>query len=167
MRKTLMIAATAFLIAANAQAQDSSVEFIAKQEAGEHLASRIVGTTVMNPGGETLGGVNDLIVDGSGQVKGVVIGIGGFLGIAQKNVAVAYDSLTSKTESDGKTVMILEATKETLQKAPDFLTADDKPLSVTKRLQEQATEIGERAKKAYEKAKDTMLEGEKGGGEAQ
>lgn len=164
MRMVVLIATLAFLLTASAHAQEGAVEFIAKQGESEDLASRLIGVTVKNPSGDTLGGVNDLLLDATGQVTGVVIGIGGFLGIAEKNVAVPYDSLTRKTESDDKVVLILNTTKEALQQAPDFLTADNKPLSITKRLREQAGELGERAKRAYEKAKETMMEGGKEGG---
>ncbi len=57
-------------------------------------ASRLIGQKVENPDGENIGEVSDLIIDPkTGQVQQVVVGVGGFLGIGQKDVALAWDQL--------------------------------------------------------------------------
>ena len=61
--------------------------------AGDWLASTLIGRTVTNAQGETLGDINDLIVDEQGTVVAVVIGVGGFLGMGEKDVGVRYSAL--------------------------------------------------------------------------
>jgi sporulation protein YlmC with PRC-barrel domain len=61
---------------------------------GEQLmASKLIGTTVISSNNESIGDVNDVIMDRQGKAIAVVIGVGGFLGIGEKDVAVAFDKL--------------------------------------------------------------------------
>jgi hypothetical protein len=61
--------------------------FVTAQGEGQWLASWFIGQTVTNHAGETIGGVNDLLFDKSGRISSAVIGVGGFLGMGEKNVA--------------------------------------------------------------------------------
>jgi sporulation protein YlmC with PRC-barrel domain len=54
---------------------------------GEWRASKVVGLNVYNSKDENVGSINDLLTDKSGAIKTVVIGVGGFLGMGEKNVA--------------------------------------------------------------------------------
>lgn len=56
-------------------------------------SSRIVGATVYNDSNQSIGTVDDLIVDKDGKVSTAVIAVGGFLGIGSKLVGVPYDQL--------------------------------------------------------------------------
>ena len=57
------------------------------------MASKLIGTTVVSTNNESIGDVNDVILDRNGQVMAVVVGVGGFLGIGEKDVAVPFASL--------------------------------------------------------------------------
>jgi len=57
------------------------------------MASKLIGTTVVSTNNESIGDVNDVILGRDGQVMAVVVGVGGFLGIGEKNVAVSFQSL--------------------------------------------------------------------------
>lgn len=60
-------------------------------------ASRVLRQNVYNPNGDMVGSIDDLIIDPhSGQIQQVVIGVGGFLGIGEKRVAVPFNELTLK-----------------------------------------------------------------------
>jgi hypothetical protein len=96
--------------------------FLNTQNEGQWLASNLIGTTVQNPAGESLGDINDVVIAGEGPVQAVVIGVGGFLGIGEKNVAVAFDRIQRTTDQDGKSLFVLNATKEELEQAPPFMT---------------------------------------------
>jgi sporulation protein YlmC with PRC-barrel domain len=61
---------------------------------GEWRASKLAGVTVYNDANEKIGDINDVILDRSGKVANVVLGVGGFLGLGEHNVAVAFDKLT-------------------------------------------------------------------------
>jgi sporulation protein YlmC with PRC-barrel domain len=60
---------------------------------GNWRASKLVGLNVYNDSNESLGSINDLLADKSGNIKGVVIGVGGFLGVGEHLVAVPIDKV--------------------------------------------------------------------------
>lgn len=93
---------------------------IAQFRPGDHLTSKIVGANVYAKSGEKIGDVNDLIVDASGKVTGVVVGVGGFLGVGEKSVALPYADVSMGTDDKGKPRLTVDVSKEALQKAPAF-----------------------------------------------
>ena len=66
-----------------------------------------------------VGDVNDLLVDKDGKVSAVIIGVGGFLGAGEKNVAVPFNAL-KLTDKNGKRYLVMDTTKEALEKAPGY-----------------------------------------------
>ena len=60
---------------------------------GSWRTSKLVGLNVYNDSNESLGSINDLLTDKSGDIKGVVIGVGGFLGVGEHLVAVPFDKV--------------------------------------------------------------------------
>ena len=60
---------------------------------GKWRASKLMGLDVYNDANEKLGDVNELIVDKDGKVSAVVIGVGGFLGMGEHDIAVTMDKL--------------------------------------------------------------------------
>ncbi len=60
---------------------------------GDWRTSKIVGLNVYNNNNESIGSINDLLTDRSGNIKAVVIGVGGFLGVGEHLVAVAFDQV--------------------------------------------------------------------------
>src|SRR3954449_2139987 len=60
---------------------------------GTWRASKLVGLNVYNDNNESLGSINDLLTDKSGNIKAVVIGVGGFLGVGEHLVAVPMDKI--------------------------------------------------------------------------
>jgi sporulation protein YlmC with PRC-barrel domain len=71
---------------APATASDSSFQ-------GNWRVSKVVGLSVYNDNNESLGSINDLLMDKSGNVKAVVLGVGGFLGVGEHLVAVPLDKI--------------------------------------------------------------------------
>src|SRR5207249_8364312 len=55
--------------------------------------SKLTGITVRGPNEEKIGAISEVLVDHSGNAQAVVIGVGGFLGIGQKDVAVPFNTL--------------------------------------------------------------------------
>ncbi|WP_457093928.1 PRC-barrel domain-containing protein [Microvirga sp. P5_D2] len=68
-------------------------QFMTQMKADQVLASDLIGTRVVSTNNESIGDINDVIVDRNGQVMAAVVGVGGFLGIGEKNVAVPFNSL--------------------------------------------------------------------------
>jgi sporulation protein YlmC with PRC-barrel domain len=72
--------------------------FITRQAPGTLRAPKLVGVTVYDSANKSVGKIDDLLLDHDGTVKAVVIGMGGFLGMGRKDVAVPYSEIQWKTE---------------------------------------------------------------------
>jgi sporulation protein YlmC with PRC-barrel domain len=90
------------------------------QAASEFRASKLIGMAVYNTKDERIGDVNDLIVSDSGSVTHAVIGVGGFLGMGEKRVAVNMKSLKVNRDKDGNVRVWLDSTTDQLKAAPDY-----------------------------------------------
>src|SRR4051812_2072403 len=60
---------------------------------GNWRTSKVVGLNVYNEQNENVGSINDLLMDKSGNVKAVVLSVGGFLGMGSRYVAIAFDKI--------------------------------------------------------------------------
>ncbi|MCZ4366955.1 PRC-barrel domain-containing protein [Sulfitobacter dubius] len=98
---------------------------ITMQSENTILADDLIGSNVYSDAGEKIGDVDDLIVNLDGTVEGVVIGVGGFLGMGEKWVAVKMDSLSTMTDESGTLRLVSSATKTDLEAAEAFKTAQD------------------------------------------
>jgi len=98
---------------------------ITMQSENTILADDLIGSNVYSDAGEKIGDVDDLIVNLDGSVEGVVIGVGGFLGLGEKWVAVKMDSLSTMTDESGTLRLVSSATKADLEAAEAFKTAQD------------------------------------------
>jgi len=65
---------------------------------GDWRASKVVGLSVYNDNNEKLGSINDLVMDKSGNIKAVVLGVGGFLGMGEHLVAVPLEKVKFSNE---------------------------------------------------------------------
>jgi sporulation protein YlmC with PRC-barrel domain len=74
---------------------------------------------VYDPGDAKIGEVNDVLVDHDGKINAIIVGVGGFLGLGQKDVAVPYEAVHFKTK-DNKWFAHINATKDALMAAPGF-----------------------------------------------
>jgi sporulation protein YlmC with PRC-barrel domain len=89
------------LIAAPAMAQTPSSAANAQtaSAAGLWQASKVVGLNVYNGQNEKIGSIQQLMLDKNGTVASVVIGVGGFLGMGERDVAVKFSDLKWSNES--------------------------------------------------------------------
>jgi sporulation protein YlmC with PRC-barrel domain len=71
---------------APAAASDSSFQ-------GNWRTSKVVGLNVYNDNNESIGSINDLLTDKNGNIKAVVVGVGGFLGVGTHLVAIPFDKI--------------------------------------------------------------------------
>jgi sporulation protein YlmC with PRC-barrel domain len=98
----------------------------------DNLASRIMGAGVYSSeadDAEHIGDINDLVVNDNGEVAAVIIGVGGFLGMGEKLVAVDYSELQWVIAADNTERFVLPTTREDLEAAPAFETRDDDPMA--------------------------------------
>lgn len=85
-------------------------------DAGQAAAGAVDPTA----GREAIGDISDFVLDNSGQVKAVIIGVGGFLGIGEKAVAVDFAQLRWVADPNGEQVLMMDTTREALEAAPEF-----------------------------------------------
>jgi sporulation protein YlmC with PRC-barrel domain len=102
MRKTQFAAglATAALIASTALAQTSaptqpagSGQVMTQMPPGLMRGSQLMGIDVYGADNQKIGDIDEVLVDRQGKIHGLVVGVGGFLGIAQKDVAIPFDQV--------------------------------------------------------------------------
>jgi sporulation protein YlmC with PRC-barrel domain len=86
--------------------------------------NKMIGQSVTNMAGEKIGDIDSVLLDQGGAAIGVVIGVGGFLGMGEREVAVGWQDL--QIMDNGRTVK-LDATKDQLKNAPEYkFTSNDR-----------------------------------------
>ena len=100
-------------------------KFIQAQGADQFAFSKFKGTNVLGPDNAKVGDVSDLLFEKNGKVVGLIVGVGGFLGIGEKNVAIdmsAFQMVPTDTGSSDPNNVKLKVswTKDQLKNAPDF-----------------------------------------------
>ena len=75
--------------------------------------------SIYDPKDNKVGDVNDLLVDKDGRIGAAIVGVGGFLGAGEKNVAVPFNAL-KLTEKNGKRYLVMDTTKEALNNASGY-----------------------------------------------
>ena len=138
---TILVAAT--LLATPALAQTTTApqpnapaaanQTMTKPATGQWRASKLIGVDVYNQQNEKLGEINELILTSNGQIAGAVIGVGGFLGMGERDVMVPLNQLrfsnegtsTTGSASDGDRKWypdraMLNASKDQLKQMPEF-----------------------------------------------
>jgi hypothetical protein len=95
-------------------------KFVSAQSSDEWLGSTLIGMRVRGAADENIGSISNLLVDKDGKVKAAILGVGGFLGIGQKNIAVSFDSLKLQRTVEGTEEARLALSKSELESAPDF-----------------------------------------------
>jgi sporulation protein YlmC with PRC-barrel domain len=113
----------------------SDAKFLTAQSADQWVFSKFKGTDVLGPDNAQVGDVNDLLFDKNGKIIGMIVGVGGFLGIGEKSVAIDMSAFQVVPASTGSTSSAAGAvsetdptnvklkvswTKDQLKNAPDF-----------------------------------------------
>ncbi|QHQ37304.1 hypothetical protein GO499_05845 [Algicella marina] len=68
----------------------------------------------------SIGDVNDIVLTQDGRVAAVIVGVGGFLGIGEKDVAVSMDKLEWRVNENQERQLVASVTREQLEAAPEF-----------------------------------------------
>ena len=105
-------------------------EILTQEAANQVRADSLVGRDVVNTRGEDLGKVEDILLDDSGQVAGLIVSTGGVLGIGAKSVGVAWYDVGNSMHSDS---INLPLSKAQLEQAPAFVKS--KPASLTSTME--------------------------------
>ena len=134
MEKLLATAALVALMALPVLAQDAPAPAVEKApaeksavlDASDVSAKALLTESVKNAANETIGDINDVLISGDGKVSAVIVGVGGFLGMGEKNVALPYDQLVFAKDVGDNLVVTTSATKESLETAPEYIKPEDR-----------------------------------------
>ncbi|TFF23092.1 hypothetical protein E3C22_11670 [Jiella endophytica] len=100
-----------------------STEYPSTVGSDQYLSENLIGANVYSGPGEDaddIGGINDLVLASSGKVEAAVVGVGGFLGIGEKEVALPLDQLQMSRDENDEPRITAALDKEALEKAPEF-----------------------------------------------
>ena len=99
--------------------------YVTAQDADQLLAKDLIGLDVKNEEDKdkTVGKISDVILDRDGSISGIVVGVGGFLGLGEKDVGMPWDRIQS-VDSDDKVVRV-DVSKDELKDAPEYKKAKD------------------------------------------
>lgn len=111
--------------ASDSQAQTAGVS-VTKTEVrqvatGWSAKKQILGKDVYNDTGDKIGEISDLIVAPNKSVSYAIVGVGGFLGLGERDVAVPV----SKFQQQMGKIVLKGATKDALKAAPEFKYAKE------------------------------------------
>jgi len=98
----------------------SGAKFVSSQQTNQWLSSKFIGIDVVGTDDKKIGDVSDVLFDQQGKVEAYVVGVGGFLGIGAKDVALAPSAFQPVKDNNNNERLKLSMTKEELEKAPAF-----------------------------------------------
>ncbi len=81
--------------------QGSAMNFVEVRPQTQFRASKLIGTPVTGANNESIGEINDVLMDQNGRAHAVIIGVGGFLGIGEKDVAIPMTALQFSAGNPG------------------------------------------------------------------
>jgi sporulation protein YlmC with PRC-barrel domain len=103
---------------ATATADDDAATAVVNAD-GSLNASKLIGLDVQSPEDKKVGDIGEVVLDKSGEVQGVVVDVGGFLGIATHPVLLEWKDVTLASQ-DGKDRAVVNLTKEKLEQMPTY-----------------------------------------------
>jgi ribosomal 30S subunit maturation factor RimM len=96
------------------------------QQHHDHFkADRLLGSTVQNAEGEEIGTISELLLDHDGNIAGVVVGVGGFLGVGEREVGLDWAALELTTDEDGDPIVRADVSRQALEQAQEFEYRDE------------------------------------------
>jgi putative membrane protein len=104
---------------AGSKAKDRGAEAMAEVPGDAIGVNDYYKQNVYDTSDNTIGEVSDVLMDKNGQVKAVILSVGGFLGLGGKYVSVPFNAL-QVTEKNGKRYLVMDTTKEALTSAPGY-----------------------------------------------
>lgn len=100
--------------------QSSGEKYISGKPAGGNYADELIGQSVKHrESGEEIGQIQDLVIGKDGNIAGVVLSTGSFLGLGGQRVGLAWDQLQQSQEGN-ESVFYVDMDEETLRNAPEF-----------------------------------------------
>ncbi len=108
---------------AGASARAGQQDFLETIPPQGYQSDSLIGHEIVNRStNESIGTVNNLLLDEDGQVVAVIVGVGGVLGIGERDVAISWDQIerTADSDSDGDFRLSVDMSEERLKDAPKY-----------------------------------------------
>jgi sporulation protein YlmC with PRC-barrel domain len=128
MKSLVTIATGAVLLSSAAFAQQMSVgraDLMTAVPASSLTVTDWYKQSVYDQSNSKIGDISDVLVGPNGQINAVIVGVGGFLGAGEKDVAVNFSAI-KQTMKDNKVYLTMDTTKDALKSAPGFKYDSDK-----------------------------------------
>jgi sporulation protein YlmC with PRC-barrel domain len=116
MKKLISVAVGAVLLSGAALAQGST-QIMTSVPAQSVTVKDWYKQSVYDPSNSKIGEIEDVLLSPDGKVTALIIGVGGFLGMGEKDVAIPFAAVKHTTR-DGKVYLTLDTTKDVLKAAP-------------------------------------------------
>jgi len=107
---------------------------------------------VYDPNNNKIGQISDVLVDKSGKITALIVGVGGFLGAGEKDVAVPFAAVKTEMKND-KPYLTLDATKDSLKSATGYKYDRDKTTWLVDNSSKTTGTAQDRSEKNSEKKK--------------
>ena len=120
----LVLAATAAM-AQSRPASEGDARLLTSVPANAQTVANWYKQNVYDRNDAKIGEVKDALVDQEGRIEGLIVSVGGFLGIGEKDVAVPFNAV-KQTKTDDKWRLVMNTTKDALKTAPGFKYDSDK-----------------------------------------
>lgn len=114
----MLIPATALMIAVSTVALAQPAQMLTTVPRGKTIANYYK-QDIYDSSNTKIGSIDDVLVDDSGKVTSLIVGVGGFLGMDKKDVAVPFNALQATMKND-KWYLTVNTTKDALKAAPGF-----------------------------------------------
>jgi sporulation protein YlmC with PRC-barrel domain len=117
--KSLLAASAVTLAIAGPAVADQASRILTSVPSSAATVSTIYKQSVYDPSDNKIGEVTDLVVQADGKIAAAMVGVGGFLGMGEKDVAVPFEALRQTTKNN-KVYLVMDTTKDALKSAPSF-----------------------------------------------
>ena len=138
--------------------QTMSGKFLAAPESGQIRAEDLREADIYTEDNKKVGDIDDILLDRQGRIVAVVVGVGGFLGIGEKNVAIPFEALRMQEENVA-TSSVGTPPRTTSERTTERMTTgavpDNRP--VTDQDRQRAT--GQRAEQMGQERADRQAPG--------
>ena len=81
-------------------------------------ASKLIGSTVYNDANENIGDINEIVLRSDGKIAAVIVGVGGFLGLGERDVAVPFEQIKMSVDAENNSRLTTVLSRDSLTNAP-------------------------------------------------
>jgi sporulation protein YlmC with PRC-barrel domain len=119
---SILIALVATCASAQAQQQrgGSAAQIMSSIPADGETITHWYKQNVYDPQDSKIGEVMDVLVDREGKATALIVGVGGFLGAGEKDVAVPFHAVQITNKNNNKWYLVMNTTKDALKNAKGF-----------------------------------------------